>query len=84
MLKITFKSGRRYFSQGVNEVDYPAPPGVDLAHWARPLTITGDDVLDIDDHLVAEFAQELLEAETCPEFLLDCGPEGCEVTVEVE
>lgn len=82
MLKITFKAGRRTFSEKVNEVDYPAPAGVNSAHWARALTIDGDDVLDVEDHLVALYAQALIEDANCPEFILDVGPEGCTVIVE--
>jgi hypothetical protein len=82
MLRITFKAGRRTFSEKVDEADYPVPSGVDPAHWARALTIDGDDLLDVEDHLVAHYAQALIEDANCPEFILDVGPEGCTVTVE--
>lgn len=81
MLKITFKSGRRTFTDEVDPSFYPPPRGVDLNHWTRPLSIEGDDLEGLVDHLVAVYANDLAERD-CPEFLLDCGPEGCTIQVE--
>jgi len=82
MLRITFKSGRRTFAEEVDERDYPPPSGVDPNQWGRPLTIDGDDLDELTDHLVSTYADDLAEREDCPRFLLDCGPEGCTIHVE--